>query len=136
VNSNRALPPVLLAVNGTLMRGLALNPNLLAVDAEFVRETTTEPSYRLWSIDDRHPAMVRVTSGGTAIAVEVWSVPPQGLASILANEPDGLTIGKVRLTDGSVVLGVLGELALCERQREITGFGGWRAYMSALAANL
>jgi gamma-glutamylcyclotransferase (GGCT)/AIG2-like uncharacterized protein YtfP len=128
--------PVLLAVNGTLMRGLALNPNLLAAGAEFVRETTTEPSYRLWSIDDRHPAMVRVSSGGAAVAVEVWSVPPEGLASILANEPDGLTIGKVRLTDGSVVLGVLGEMALCEHQREITRFGGWRAYIATLTASL
>jgi hypothetical protein len=125
---------VLLAVNGTLMRGLPLNPNLLAVDGTFVRETTTAPNYRLWSIDDRHPAMVRVTTGGTAVAVEVWSLPPQGLASILVNEPDGLTIGKVRLADGSVVLGVLGEPALCENQREITGCGGWRAYVATLTA--
>ena len=29
---------ILLAVNGTLMRGLKLNPNMLAVNAEFVRE--------------------------------------------------------------------------------------------------
>ena len=110
MSSNRP-SPVLLAVNGTLMRGLALNPNLLAVGAVFVREATTEPSYRLWSINDRHPAMVRVTSGGAAVAVEVWSVPAEGVAFILENEPDGLTIGKVKLADGSVVLGVLGESA-------------------------
>ena len=99
---------------------------------EFVRETTTEPSYRLWSINDRHPAMVRVTSGGAAVAVEVWSVPAEGLASMLDEEPDGLTIGKVRLADGSVVLGVLGEPAVCEGQKEITAFGGWRAYIATL----
>ena len=52
--------PILLAVNGTLMRGLALNPNLVAAGATFVRETTTAATYRLWSIDDRHPAMMRV----------------------------------------------------------------------------
>lgn len=52
--------PVLLAVNGTLMKGLELDPNLLEVGATFVRETTTEPGYRLWSIGDRHPGMVRV----------------------------------------------------------------------------
>ena len=49
----------LLAVNGTLMRGLALNPNLLKVGATFVREDATDACYRLWSIDDRHPAMLR-----------------------------------------------------------------------------
>jgi gamma-glutamylcyclotransferase (GGCT)/AIG2-like uncharacterized protein YtfP len=127
LSGSRALH-VHLAVNGTLMRGLALNPTLLAADAVFVRETTTEPAYRLWSIDNRYPAMVRVTSGGAPIAVEVWSVPSSAVASILVNEPDGLTMGKVRLADGSVVLGVLGELAACEGQQEITEFGGWRAY--------
>ena len=128
---NSAPEPVLLAVNGTLMRGLELNPNLLAVGATFVRETWTEPAYRLWSINDRHPAMVRVSSGGVAVAVEVWAVPPAGLASILLKEPAGLSIGKVKLADGSEVLGVLGEPVLCEQQTEITRYGGWRAYRAA-----
>ena len=80
-------PPVLLAVNGTLMRGLELNPNLIEVGAIFVRETTTEPCYRIWSINDRHPGMVRVREGGVAVAVEVWAVPPAGLAEVLLREP-------------------------------------------------
>ncbi len=123
---------VLLAVNGTLMRGLKLNPNMHAADASFVRETTTEPAYRLWTINDDHPAMVRMTDGtGVAVAVEIWSVPPSGLAGILLKEPPGLTIGKVKLDDGSIVLGVIGEPALVEGQREITKHGGWRAYIAA-----
>jgi gamma-glutamylcyclotransferase (GGCT)/AIG2-like uncharacterized protein YtfP len=131
---------VLLAVNGTLMRGLELNGNLVAAGATFVRETRTAPLYRLWSIADRHPAMIRVgeggadaAEGGAAIAVEIWSVPPEGLASILLEEPPGLCIGKVRLADGSETLGVLGEPALCEGMREITEHGGWRAYVAARA---
>src|SRR5882724_3086476 len=88
---------LLLAVNGTLMRGLELNPNLLNVGASFVREASTEPAYRLWSIRDRHPAMVRVTAGGVSVAVEVWSVPAAGIAMILLQEPPGLSIGKVKL---------------------------------------
>lgn len=121
---------VLLAVNGTLMRGLELNPNMLAVGATFVREAKTNPVYRLWSINDRHPAMVRMREGGVAIDVEVWAVPPPGLASILLKEPPGLSIGKVTLADGEEVLGVLGEPALCEGQKEITEFGGWRKYIA------
>jgi gamma-glutamylcyclotransferase (GGCT)/AIG2-like uncharacterized protein YtfP len=124
---------VRLAVNGTLMRGLALNGNLLAAGATFVRETTTGPTYRLWSIGDRHPAMLRVASGGTAIAVEVWEVPAAGLASILLAEPPGLCVGKVRLADGEETLGVLGEPILCDGQREITEYGGWRSYVDARA---
>ena len=119
-----------LAVNGTLMRGLELNGNLTSVGARFLREASTVPEYRLWSIGDRHPAMLRVREGGAAIALEVWSVPAAGLASILMNEPPGLCIGRVRLADGDEPLGVLGEPILCEGQREITKFGGWRAYVA------
>lgn len=119
-----------LAVNGTLMRGLELNQNLLQVGAQFLRETTTTPNYRLWSIDDVHPAMVRVRQGGTAVALEVWSIPATGLIQVLQQEPPGLCIGKVTLSDGEEVLGVLGEPIICEGQREITQYGGWRAYMA------
>ena len=123
---------VLLAVNGTLMRGLKLNPNMRAAGASFVRATRTEPAYRMWTIGDDHPAMIRVTDGsGVHVAVEVWSVPAAGLASILLSEPPGLAIGKVRLEDGSTVLGVLGEPALVQGQREITKYGDWRAYIAA-----
>ncbi|MGA1263079.1 MAG: allophanate hydrolase-related protein [Prochlorothrix sp.] len=120
-----------LAVNGTLMRGLALNQNLIAVNASFLYETTTTPTYRLWSIQDVHPAMIRVQEGGAAIALEVWAVPPAGLIQVLEQEPPGLCIGKVHLSTGETVLGVLGEPILCKGQREITEFGGWRAYCQA-----
>ena len=123
-----------LAVNGTLMRGLELNPNLLAVGATFVREAATAPCYRIWSIGDRHPAMMRFKEGGATVALEIWAVPPAGLASVLSREPAGLAIGKVVLADGSEVLGVLGEAFLCEGQREITFHGGWRAYRTHAAS--
>ena len=120
---------VLLAVNGSLMTNLPLNQNMLDANATFVKEAVTEPCYRMFSINDVHPAMLRVAAGGTNIAVEVWSVPPPGLASILLKEPPGLCVGKVRLNDGEEVLGVLGENILCENRREITEFGGWKAYL-------
>lgn len=122
-----------LAVNGTLMRGLERNVNLVDAGAVFDREARTAPLYRLWSIDDVHPAMLRVATGGASIAVEIWLVPPAGVASILLTEPDGLCIGRLTLEDGGEVLGVLAEPALVEGQREITEHGGWRAYVAANA---
>jgi hypothetical protein len=119
-----------LAVNGTLMRGLALNPNLIQAGAEFLYEATTTPNYRLWSIHDQHPAMVRVSEGGSAVALEVWHIPADGLVQVLLQEPPGLSIGKVTLSNGETVLGVLGEPILCEGQRDISEFGGWRAYLA------
>ncbi|MGE6165373.1 allophanate hydrolase-related protein [Aeromonas rivipollensis] len=119
---------VLLAVNGTLMRGLELNPNMLAVDAEFVTESATTADYRCWSIGDRHPGMLRFPGKGAEIALELWAVPPAGLGSILQKEPAGLSIGKITLNDGKEVLGVLAEPWLVEGEREITETGGWRNY--------
>jgi hypothetical protein len=75
--------------------------------------------------------MIRVAHGGRPVAVEVWEVPAAGLATILRGEPPGLCVGKVRLADGEDVLGVLGEPVLCEGQRDITEYGGWRAYVAA-----
>ena len=125
---------VRLAVNGTLMRGLELEGNLLEVGARFLCEARTENCYRLWSIRDVHPAMIRVRPGtepSTAVEVEVWEVPAAGLASVLLQEPEGLTIGKVELEDGQTVLGVVGEPALVEGMREITAWGGWRNYLKS-----
>jgi len=48
-----------LAVNGTLMRGLPLNENLLQIGGRFVREAQTAACYRLWSIDGLYPGMVK-----------------------------------------------------------------------------
>ena len=45
--------------------------------------------------------MLRVKTGGAAVAVEVWALPPAGLAAILLKEPPGLSIGKVKLIDGA-----------------------------------
>lgn len=126
------MEPILLAVNGTLMRGLELNGNLLTVGATFVREAMTQPTYRLWSIGDRHPAMIKVAAGGVAIAVEVWAVSPVGMAQVLWQEPPGLCVGKVQLENGEWVLGVLGEPFLCEGQQEITQWQGWRNYEATI----
>lgn len=121
--------PIPIAVNGTLMRGLELSPAFVASGASFVKESRTEPAYRIWSIQDRHPAMLRVTEGGAPVAVEIWELPAEEIASLLQREPAGLSIGWVTLEDGERVLGVLGEPWLCEGQKEITEWGGWRAYV-------
>jgi hypothetical protein len=126
----KLLVSVFFAVNGTLMRGLELNPNLIAAGGEFVRESMTQPYYRLWTIEDRHPAMLRVSSGGRSIHLEIWRMPLATLGLILLQEPPGLTIGKIALADESEVLGVLGEPYLCEGQLEITQWGGWRQYIA------
>ena len=126
---------VKLAVNGTLMRGLPLEKNLLDAGAFFLREAATAPCYRLWSINDNNPAMLRVDPAdpqAVSVAVEVWQVPAARLASVLMKEPEGLSVGKVTLSDGEVVLGVIGEPELVRGQKEISSYGGWLSYIASL----
>jgi gamma-glutamylcyclotransferase (GGCT)/AIG2-like uncharacterized protein YtfP len=126
---------MLFCVNGTLMRGLSLNRNLLDTGARFVEEAHTAPIYRLWSIGDRYPGMLRSAEAGCEIAVELWEADAAGLVHVLEGEPPGLTIGRVRLADGRDVLGVLAEPYLVKGQPEITATGGWRAYIDSLNPN-
>lgn len=121
---------VLLAVNGTLMRGLTLNENLHEVNAKFIKETTTSNQYRMWTINDHYPAMQRSLKGGAQIDVEIWQLTPESLLNIIENEPPGLCLGKVEIIDEGWIFGVLGEDYICQDRREITQWGGWRNYLS------
>ena len=126
---------VLFAVNGTLMRGLELEDNLVRAGGRFVREDRTTECYRLYSVHDAYPAMIRTAPDDPVagkIALEIWSLPPQGLAEVFAGEPAGLCIGRVFLEDGETVFGMLGEPELVRGMKEITAFGGWRAYTAAI----
>jgi hypothetical protein len=118
-----------LAVNGTLMRGFDLNDRLVSAGASFVQATRTAECYRLYSIGDQYPAMLRDDSGGT-IDVEMWRLPPGALGDLLLSEPPGLCIGRASLADGQTVLAVLGEPWVCEDAVDITAFGGWHGYVN------
>lgn len=124
----------LLFVNGTLMRGLALNPNLDG--ATFIGAFETAPRYRIFSIGDVHPGMFEVApgEGGIAVPGELYDLPADVWARVEAGEPPGLYRGPVTLADGRVVPGILFPREMTEGQREITSFGGWRAYWEALQA--
>jgi gamma-glutamylcyclotransferase (GGCT)/AIG2-like uncharacterized protein YtfP len=126
-----------LFVNGTLMRGLALHDNLRG--AKFLGEAATTPHYRLYSIGDRHPGMFRLAegeSGGVSVVGEVYHLDDATWAAVEAGEPPDLYRGEVTLADGRTVLGILYPRALAEgRHRDISAYGGWRAYLAATAAS-
>jgi gamma-glutamylcyclotransferase (GGCT)/AIG2-like uncharacterized protein YtfP len=120
-----------LFVNGTLMRGFALNGNLEG--ARFLQEARTAGRYRLYSIsNDLHPGMFEVDEGGVEVPGELYLVPPGVLRQVEAGEPPNLYRGPIRLGDGREVSGILYPRALAEREgRDISDYGGWRAYMDS-----
>ena len=84
-----------LAVNGTLMRGLELEKNLLNVNAKFVREAKTKKCYRLWSIRDKNPAMIRISPADPqAVQVLLLAVMAYQITGNLLHEWMGYGFGR------------------------------------------
>lgn len=121
-----------LFVNGTLMRGLKLNPNLDG--ATFLGAFRTAPKYRIFSIGDVHPGMFEVGEGEAGISVpgELYDLPDEVWERVEAGEPPGLYRGPVELEDGRVVPGILFPREMTAGHREITEFGGWREYWETI----
>jgi len=73
-----------------------------------------------------------VTDGsGTAVALEIWTLPKANLGYFVAQVPPPLGIGTVKLADGSSVKGFICEAYISEQAEDITEFGGWLAYLTA-----
>src|SRR5262249_49567676 len=112
-----------------------LNAELTGRGASFVRAAKTEPAYRLHALPGgppHRPGLVRVADGGAAIEVEVWALTPAAFGDFVSRIPAPLGIGTLRLADGTTAKGFLCEAIATEGARDITGFGGWRAYIASL----
>ena len=131
-DTERPLDDSLLYVNGTLMRGLGLHGNLEG--AEFLEEVATAPKYRVHTIDDVHPGMYEVDSGGASVPGELYAVPIDVLLRVVEGEPPGLYRGPVELADGRVVPGILFHEEAARKHPDITEHGGWRAYVASGAS--
>lgn len=128
---------VRLAVVGAHLRGQPLNSQLTSRGATLVWTGTTAPAYRLFALtatEPRKPGLVRVASGGAAVAVEVWELATEAFGSFVAAVPPPLAIGTVVLASGEPVKGFLCEPAALAGAEDITRYGGWVPYLAAGAA--
>lgn len=129
---------IAIAVVGAHLSGMPLNRELTALGGRLQSATATAPDYKLYALKGTvppKPGLLRVApGGGAAIAVEVWALSPAAFGSFVAAIPSPLSIGTLTLADGSSVKGFLTEPAAIEGARDISHFGGWRAYMAQLAA--
>lgn len=125
---------VRVAVVGAHLSGLPLNYQLTEREARLVGATTTAPIYRLYALPDgKRPALIRVAIGGAAIACEVWEMPVVNFGSFVAGIPAPLGIGKVELADGTMANGFISEGIGVADARDITEYGGWRAWIARMA---
>ncbi|MGI5199386.1 allophanate hydrolase [Streptomyces sp. CA-288835] len=129
------VPPVRLAVLGAHLSDQPLNGQLLALGAQLERTTKTAPVYRMHALttEPPKPGLVHVGANGAAIEAEVWRLPAEGLGRLTAALPRPMTLGRVTLADGSDVPGFLCEPGALDDARDITEYGGWRAYLESLS---
>jgi len=69
-----------------------------------------------------------VDGAGVALEVEVWALPAAAFGEFVARVPAPLCIGSVELEDGTRASGFLCESHAIVGAREISSFGGWRAF--------
>lgn len=63
---------------------------------------------------------------------EIYDMSDAVWSQVQAGEPPGLYCGPVKLDNGQVVDGILYPRKLAEdRHKDISDYGGWRAYMAA-----
>jgi allophanate hydrolase len=125
---------VALAVCGAHMEGLPLNHQLLERGGYFLRSAQTAAKYRLFALaggPPQRPGLVRVSSDGAAIALEIWAIPQAQLGSFMAAIPAPLGLGTVELQDGSACKGFICEGYASQTATDISSFGGWRGYLAA-----
>ncbi|MDF0732717.1 allophanate hydrolase [Pseudomonas entomophila] len=126
---------VRVAVVGAHLTGMPLNHQLTTRDAVLVEQTLTSFDYRLYALEGTvppKPGLAR-SSDGSAIIVELWDIPLARFGEFVAEIPPPLGIGNLQLADGRWVKGFICEPLALGNARDITSFGGWRAFIAAQA---
>jgi len=131
-------PMVRVAVVGAHLSGMPLNGQLTERGATLDLVSETAPDYQLYALPNTvppKPGLLRVAPGqGARIAVEVWRMPAAHYGSFVALIPQPLGIGTLSLADGSTVQGFICEPLALAGARDVSEFGGWRAYIASLSA--
>ncbi|GAC1536009.1 MAG: allophanate hydrolase [Acidimicrobiales bacterium] len=121
-----------LAVVGAHLEGQPLHHQLVDLDARLVARTSTNREYRLFALPDTtppKPGLVRVgPDDGARIEVEVYRLSPEAFGRFVAAIPAPLCVGRVVLEGGRSVSGFLCEPSATVGARDITSWGGWRAF--------
>ncbi|MBR0869915.1 allophanate hydrolase [Bradyrhizobium tropiciagri] len=136
VSAQAGAGEITIAVVGAHLSGMALNGELTALDARLLEATATAPDYKLYALDTTppKPGMLRVEAGaGASIKLELWAMSPAAFGKFVAAIPPPLSIGTVRLADGRQAKGFIVEPAAIAGARDISTYGGWRAFIAEKA---
>jgi len=126
---------VTLAVVGAHLQGMPLHHQLADRNARFIGATKTAPSYKLYAMPTTPPKPALVhDAAGAAIDVEIYELSTEAFGSFVAEIPAPLAMGTVTLADGAEIKGFVAEPRALNGAKDVTKFGGWRAYRASLTA--
>jgi gamma-glutamylcyclotransferase (GGCT)/AIG2-like uncharacterized protein YtfP len=121
----------LMFLNGDGMRGGRAHYTIEGVP--LLGERRTAALYRFYSVRDEFPALYPVPEGGGQVEGELYDVPMGPLSALLATEPEELELSIIELEDGELSFAMVMRDAEHARglHKDITSYGGWRAYRAA-----
>jgi hypothetical protein len=134
---------LLLAVVGAHLSGFPLNPDLLSLGATLQTTTKTSPNYKLYELPQTNPdipskpGLARChpsdsqTGTGSSIEIEIWALPLSAVGEFLKTIPSPLGLGTIETYDGEWVKGFICEPYGIVGARDVSEFGGWRAYKAS-----
>ena len=134
---------VVVAVVGAHLSGMPLNHQLTSRHATLLEQTETAQEYQLYALANTtppKPGLVRVSEQALAdgsqtghrIIVELWRMDVAAFGSFVAEIPQPLGIGTLKLADGRLVKGFICEPEAVASATPISEFGGWRTYIAQL----
>lgn len=124
---------VQVAVVGAHLAGQPLHGQLTERGAKFVRAARTAVGYSLYALSGTIPAkpgLIFDGKGQGRIELEIYDMDAAAFGSFVAIIPAPLGIGRIELEDGTSVQGFLCESHAVATGRDITEFGGWRAWLA------
>lgn len=122
-----AAPTVDLVVFGAHRTGQPLQHELRSVGAVLRGQVRTAPQYRMAALATTppKPGVWRCERGGRAVVGERWTLPADGFATFATGLAAPMALGRIRLDDGTDVLGFTCEPGALDGAVEIIDTDDW-----------
>lgn len=121
------------AVCGAHLKGEPLHDELS--NAEFLGCGKTAEEYEMLALlNGKTPKPALLAGGKNAFYVELYAMNASDFGKFVARIPAPLAMGKIKLSDGTVLPGFIGDASLSESGnpdeiRNISAFGDWRKFI-------
>ena len=125
----------LMFLNGEGMKGGQAYPHIAG--SRFVGPRATAARYRFFAFGREFPGLLPDDQAGASIVGELYDVPMENLAHLLALEPRQLELSIVALDDGELAFGMIvrANMQNSAGAVDITEFASWRRYLVSAKAS-